>query len=396
MGYKTIKTFDLNNARVLVRVDLNVPLKNSFVRDNTRLKKIKPNIDKILALGGKPILIGHIGRPKGCFEPELSVKNIVSELECVLQKKVVFCEKLIGPIAINASKAVDTDTILLLENTRFYGGEMENEAHFSKSLSKLGDVFCNDAFSVSHRAHASTVGVTKFLPSFAGSHIIEEIEALELCLSKPKKPLTAVIGGSKVSSKIKLLKNLVRKVDNIIIGGGMANTFLLANGYEIGQSKCEPSLIQTAREIVEAASMFGCEIHLPIDLITSTSIDEVSNIKSRDIDKCQSDEMIFDCGDRSIELYSKIISGSKTVVWNGPLGVFEVTPFDNGTKKICQLISSQTSLNKITSIVGGGDTVAALNLFGFMNNFSYVSTAGGAFLEWLEGKKLPGIEVLKR
>ncbi|MFL2806259.1 MAG: phosphoglycerate kinase [Paracoccaceae bacterium] len=396
MKYNTIKDFTCTGKRVLVRVDLNVPFQDFKVSDNTRLKKIKPNLDKILENGGKPVIIGHIGRPSGNFDQNLSTENIVFELEKVLKLKVIFCDTLIGSEAIKASKDLQPNSILVLENTRFYSGEENNDPEFSKQLAKLGDLYCNDAFSVCHRAHASTVGITKFLPSFAGGLVLEELSALDSALTTPKKPVTAIIGGSKVSTKIELLQNLISKVENIIIGGGMANTFLLASGKQIGISLCEPTLIHIAQGIIENAEVLGCKIHLPDDVVTSKTLDGVNKIRSLDVNSCPPDEMIFDCGEKSVEKYLDVINLSKTIVWNGPLGVFEKEPFHLGTEKLAKFIAKKTIDGFLNSVAGGGDTVAALNKYQLSHDMSYVSTAGGAFLEWLEGKNLPGLEALEK
>ena len=396
MRYNTIEDFTCTGKRVLVRVDLNVPFQDFKISDNTRLKKIKPNLDKILENGGKPIIIGHIGRPNGNFDQNLSIENIVLELEKVLKLKVIFCDTLLGSEAIKASKDLQPNSILVLENTRFYSGEENNDPEFSKQLAKLGDLYCNDAFSVCHRAHASTVGITKFLPSFAGGFLLEELSALDSALTTPKKPVTAIIGGSKVSTKIELLQNLIPKVENIIIGGGMANTFLLASGKQIGISVCEPTLIHIAKDIIEKAEIIGCKIHLPDDVVTSKKLDGANKIRSSDVNSCPSNEMIFDCGKKSVEKYLNVINLSKTIVWNGPLGVFEKEPFHLGTERLAKFIAKKTIDGSLNSVAGGGDTVAALNKYQLSHEMSYVSTAGGAFLEWLEGKKLPGLEVLEK
>ena len=396
MKYNTIEDFTCTGKRVLVRVDLNVPFQDFKVSDNTRLKKIKPNLDKILENGGKPVIIGHIGRPSGNFDQNLSTENIALELEKVLKLKVIFCDTLLGSEAIKASKDLQPNSILVLENTRFYSGEENNDPEFSKQLAKLGDLYCNDAFSVCHRAHASTVGITKFLPSFAGGLVLEELSALDSALTTPKKPVTAIIGGSKVSTKIELLQNLISKVENIIIGGGMANTFLLASGKQIGISLCEPALIHIAQDIIEKADILGCKIHLPKDVVTSKTLDGLNKIRSSDVNSCPPDEMIFDCGEKSVEKYLDVINLSKTIVWNGPLGVFEKEPFHLGTEKLAKFIAKKTIDGFLNSVAGGGDTVAALNKYQLSHEMSYVSTAGGAFLEWLEGKNLPGLEVLEK
>ena len=396
MKYNTIEDVNCTGKRVLVRVDLNVPFQDFKISDNTRLKKIKPNLDKILENGGKPIIIGHIGRPNGNFDQNLSTENIALELEKVLNLKVIFCDTLLGSKAINASKGLQPNSILVLENTRFYSGEENNDPEFSKQLAKLGDLYCNDAFSVCHRAHASTVGITKFLPSFAGGLVLDELGALDSALTTPKKPVTAIIGGSKVSTKIELLQNLISKVENIIIGGGMANTFLLASGKQIGTSLCEPALIHIAQDIIEKAEILGCEIHLPNDLVTAKTLDGINKIRSSDVNSCPPDEMIFDCGEKSLEKYINVINLSKTIVWNGPLGVFEKEPFHLGTERLAKFIAKKTIDGFLNSVAGGGDTVAALNKYQLSDQMSYVSTAGGAFLEWLEGKKLPGLEVLEK
>ena len=396
MKYTTIEDFTCTGKRVLVRVDLNVPFQDFKVSDNTRLKKIKPNLDKILENGGKPVIIGHIGRPNGNFDQNLSIENIVLELEKVLKLKVIFCDTLLGSEAIKASKDLQPNSILVLENTRFYSGEENNDPEFSKQLAKLGDLYCNDAFSVCHRAHASTVGITKFLPSFAGVLVLEELRALDSTLTTPKKPVTAIIGGSKVSTKIELLQNLISKVENIIIGGGMANTFLLASGKKIGISLCEPTLTHIAKDIIAKAEIEGCKIHLPNDIVTSKTLDGVNKIRSSDVNSCPPDEMIFDCGEKSVEKYLNVINLSKTIVWNGPLGVFEKEPFHLGTERLAKFIAKKTIDGSLNSVAGGGDTVAALNKYQLSHQMSYVSNAGGAFLEWLEGKNLPGLEVLEK
>ena len=396
MKYNTIDDVTCTGKRVLVRVDLNVPFQDFKVSDITRLKKIKPNIDKILENGGKPIIIGHIGRPNGNFDQNLSTEKIIPELEEIFKIKVVFCDSLIGAKAIKAAKNLQSNSILVLENTRFYLGEENNDPEFSKQLANLGDLYCNDAFSVCHRAHASTVGITKFLPSFAGELVLKEMFALESALTTAKKPITAIIGGSKISTKIELLQNLISKVENIIIGGGMANTFLLASGKEIGTSLCEPTLLNIAQNIIEKAEKLGCKIHLPSDVVTSKTLDGANKIRSSDVNNCPPDEMIFDCGEMSVEKYFNVINSSKTIVWNGPLGVFEKEPFHLGTERLAKFIAKKTIDGLLNSVAGGGDTVAALNKFHLSHQISYVSTAGGAFLEWLEGKKLPGLESLEK
>ena len=396
MKYNTIEDFTCTGKRVLVRVDLNVPFQDFKVSDNTRLKKIKPNLDMILENGGKPVIIGHIGRPSGNFDQNLSTENIALELEKVLKLKVIFCDTLLGSEAIKASKDLQPNSILVLENTRFYSGEENNDPEFSKQLAKLGDLYCNDAFSVCHRAHASTVGITKFLPSFAGGLVLEELSALDSALTTPKTPVTAIIGGSKVSTKIEILQNLISKVENIIIGGGMANTFLLASGKQIGISLCEPTLTHIAKDIITKAEILGCKIHLPNDVVTSKTLDGVNKIRSSDVNSCPPDEMIFDCGEKSVEKYLNIINLSKTIVWNGPLGVFEKEPFHLGTERLAKFIAKKTIDGFLNSVAGGGDTVAALNKYQLSHEMSYVSTAGGAFLEWLEGKNLPGLEALEK
>ncbi len=394
--YNTIKDFDCGGKRILVRVDLNVPLNGSSVSDNTRLKKIKPNIEKILRLGGKPVIFGHLGRPNGIFTSTLSVKNIVPELERILNLKVNFCDNIIGHEAIQATLNLEPKSILVLENTRFFKGEQKNSSVFSKHLAKLGDLYCNDAFSVCHRAHASTFGITKFIPSFAGELLLSEIRALDSALNNPLKPVTAIVGGSKVSTKIELLQNLISKVENLIIGGGMANTFLSATGKEIGNSIYEPNLARLGIDIIKKAKLLGCKLHLPIDFVTAKTLDNINRLGYSKTTSCPKNEMILDCGDKSIKNYAKVIERSKTVVWNGPLGVFETPPFHLGTQKLGTIVAKQTQNHMLNSIAGGGDTIAALNQFNLIDKMSYVSTAGGAFLEWLEGKSLPGLEALEK
>ena len=396
MNFNTLNEVELNEKRVLVRVDLNLPFENGIVSDSSRIDRTIPTIRKILERNAQPILISHFGRPKGKFKPELSLQKVVPYLSSRLKQEVVFSHDIIGPRVLQTLDRTKGKKIFLLENIRFEPGEENNDKEFVAELAKLGEMFCNDAFSVCHRAHASTVGLPTLLPSFAGSLLIEEILALESALIRPIRPVTAVIGGSKVSSKIALLNNLIEKVDKIIIGGAMANTFLYAKGLCVGKSLCEKNLKETAINILNRASAQNCEIQLPMDLVCAKEFKEGINSSICNIDQCQNDVMILDLGPKSIQKFKNILKKSKTVLWNGPLGAFELKPFNHATKVITEYVSELTKNNFITSIAGGGDTVSALNSAKVADNFTYLSNAGGAFLEWIEGTQLPGLRALEK
>ncbi|WP_434286775.1 phosphoglycerate kinase [Celeribacter sp. SCSIO 80788] len=394
MAWKTLDDMDLSGKVVLTRVDINVPVKDGKVTDATRIERIKPTIDDILAKGGKPVLMAHFGRPKGQVVPEMSLGLIKDAVAEVLGVPVKFATDCIGGPAKEAVEELGTGEVLLLENTRFHKGETDNDGQFAASLAALGDVYVNDAFSAAHRAHGSTEGVAKLLPSCAGRLMQAELSALESALSTPERPVVAVVGGAKVSTKLDLLGNLVRKVDYLVIGGGMANTFLAAEGVDVGKSLCEHDLAETAREITKKAGEAGCEIVLPVDVVVAREFKAGAENETVPTTECPADAMILDAGPKSVEKISKILDGAKTLIWNGPLGAFEIEPFDMATNAAAQKAAELSKAGKLVSVAGGGDTVAALNKAGAADDFTYISTAGGAFLEWMEGKELPGVVAL--
>ncbi|BCJ89865.1 phosphoglycerate kinase [Terrihabitans soli] len=395
MTFKTLDEADLSGKRVLVRVDFNLPMEDGKVTDDTRIQAALPTINDITKAGGKAILIAHFGRPKGKRDETQSLKQIVSAVSSALGKPVAFADDCIGEVAEKAVAALKDGDVLLLENLRFHAGEEKDDPEFTKELAKLGDIFVNDAFSVAHRAAASVVGLAKILPSYAGRSMQQELEALGAALSHPERPVAAVVGGAKVSTKIELLGNLVGKVDTLIIGGGMANTFLAANGYAVGKSLCERDHLETAKEIQEKAKLAGCKIVLPTDAVVAKEFKANAAHRTVPADMVGPDEMILDAGPQSVIEVSKLLEVSKTLVWNGPFGAFELEPFDAATVAVAQKAAALTKSGKLLSVAGGGDTVAALNHAHAADEFSYISTAGGAFLEWLEGKPLPGVEALK-
>jgi len=395
MDNNSILNVNVKNRRIIVRADLNVPIINNKITDETRIIRFCKGIKGLFQEGVKIIILTHLGRPKGKYDPKLSTRILVDSLERNLNKKIIFSDSCIDPTTIETSKNLASDQVLLCENLRFHEEEEANNLDFGQNLSKLGDYFVNDAFSCSHRAHASTEAITSYLPSFFGPMMNEEINALNKTLETPIRPSLAIIGGSKVSTKISVLKNLVTKLDNLIIGGGMANTFLYAKGSPMGKSLHEPLFIGTVKEIYQLAERNNCMIHLPIDVVIAKNLVEKIEYKSVSNDQCPSDHMILDIGDKTIEHYKEVIKNSKTILWNGPLGAFETKPFDNGTNTLARFTSVHTKDKKCISVAGGGDTVAALNSINVTKGFSYVSSAGGAFLEWLEGKELPGITAVK-
>ena len=394
MAWKTLDDIDLDGKVVLTRVDLNVPMEDGRVTDATRIERIKPTVDDILAKGGKPVLMAHFGRPKGSVVPEMSLGQIRAEVERVLGAPVNFAEDCIGGPAKTAVAAMEASEVLLLENTRFHGGEEKNDAMFAASLAALGDVYVNDAFSAAHRAHASTEALARLRPAVAGRLMAAELKALEAALTAPVRPVVAVVGGAKVSTKLDLLGNLVRKVDTLVIGGGMANTFLAAQGIDVGKSLAEHDMTGTATEIMAKARGTGCAIHLPKDVVVARAFEANAPHEIVAADACPADAMILDAGPASVEAIAARFEAAKTLVWNGPLGAFEIAPFDMATNAAAQKAAELTRAGTLLSVAGGGDTVAALNGAGVAEQFSYVSTAGGAFLEWLEGKTLPGVAAL--
>jgi phosphoglycerate kinase len=394
MGWKTIDEMDLAGKRVLVRVDVNVPVENGRVTDATRIERIRPTVADIADKGGKVILLAHFDRPKGRVVPEMSLRQILPALEEKLGRKVAFAEDCIGDAAQAAVDALADGEVLLLENTRFHAGEEKNDPDFAEKLAHLGDVYVNDAFSAAHRAHASTEALARLLPAAAGRLMAEELSALEKALGNPERPVVAVVGGAKVSTKLDLLSNLVEKVDTLVIGGGMANTFLAAQGLDVGKSLCEHDLTGTAKEIAAKAAEKGCTILLPRDVVVAREFKAGAENEVVKAEDTPSDAMILDAGPDSVAHVEMALEQAKTLVWNGPLGAFEIAPFDRGTVAAARKAAELTRAGKLISVAGGGDTVAALNAAGVADDFSYVSTAGGAFLEWMEGKVLPGVKAL--
>jgi len=392
--FRTLDDVDVRGKRVLLRVDLNVPMESGRVTDTTRLERVAPTITEIADKGGKVILLAHFGRPKG-RDAKDSLKPVAEELSKVIKKPVAFTDDCIGEAAEKAVAAMQDGDVLCLENTRFHKEEEKNDPAFVAGLTKLGDIWVNDAFSAAHRAHASTEGLGHKLPAYAGRTMQAELNALGKALEAPTKPVIAVIGGAKVSTKIDLLENLVTKVDALVIGGGMANTFLHARGVAIGKSLAEKDLGATALRIMEKADASNCAIILPVDAVVAFHFAANSPWHAYGLDSIPPEGMILDVGPRSSARIHAAIDDASTLVWNGPLGAFEMTPFDRGTVQAAKHAAERTKAKKLVSVAGGGDTVAALNQAGVAGDFSYVSTAGGAFLEWMEGKPLPGVEVLK-
>ena len=391
---KTTAGLDVRDKRVLVRADLNVPMKAGNVTDATRLERVVPGLQDLARRGAKVIVISHFGRPKGAPEAEFSLKPVADKLGELLGRPVTFAPDCIGEPAAGIVATLRPGAIAVLENLRFHKGEEKNDPEFARQLAKLGDIFVSDAFSTAHRAHASTEAIARLLPSYAGPLMMEEIHALRSVLDKPKRPVAAVIGGAKVSTKIPVLTNLAAKVDKLIIGGGMANTFLLAQGVGIGKSLAEPDFIKTAHEIMHAAKARSCEIVLPADVVVAAKFEVGAASRVCPVLETPADQMILDVGPKAIAHYADVLSRCNTLLWNGPLGAFEIAPFGEGTFTLARAAAAATKAGRLTSVAGGGDTVAALNAAGVTGQFTYVSTAGGAFLEWLEGRELPGIAAL--
>ncbi|OYU91516.1 MAG: phosphoglycerate kinase [Bradyrhizobiaceae bacterium PARB1] len=394
-SFRTLDDVDVKGKRVLVRVDLNVPMDSGKVTDATRLERIAPTITEISEKGGKVILLAHFGRPKGRDESN-SLKPVAAALANVINKQIAFADDCIGEPAAKAVAAMKDGDILCLENTRFHAGEEKNDPAFVAELAKLGDIWVNDAFSAAHRAHATTEGLGHKLPAYAGRTMQAELDALSKALEAPKRPVIAIVGGAKVSTKIDLLENLVSKVQALVIGGGMANTFLHAQGVGVGKSLCEKDLAPTALRILDKAEQAGCAIILPVDATVAFKFEANTPSQAYGLDAIPEDGMILDVGPQSIERIHAAIDDAATLVWNGPVGAFEIAPFDRGTVVAAKHAAKRTKEGKLISVAGGGDTVAALNHAGVAEDFTYISTAGGAFLEWMEGKPLPGVEVLKK
>ncbi|BBE74080.1 phosphoglycerate kinase [Oharaeibacter diazotrophicus] len=395
-AFKTIDDADVAAKRVLVRVDLNVPMENGVVTDATRIERIVPTIRDLADRGAKVILLAHFGRPKGERKPEDSLKPVVAPLAKALGRPVAFADDCVGEVAAAAIDVLAPGEVLLLENTRYHKGEEKNDPALVAKLAALGDLYVNDAFSAAHRAHASTEGLAHALPAYAGRTMQAELTALGAALGQPKRPVIAIVGGAKVSTKIDLLENLVGKVDILVIGGGMANTFLAAKGVAVGKSLCEHDLAETATRIMAKAATTGCEILLPVDAVVAREFKAGAANETVDVAAVPADAMILDVGPQSVAAVSAAIDRAATLIWNGPLGAFEIQPFDAATVEAARHAAARTTAGALLSVAGGGDTVAALNHAGVAETFTYVSTAGGAFLEWMEGKELPGVAALTR
>ena len=393
--FRTLDQADVKGKRVLLRVDLNVPTENGTITDATRIERIAPTIAEITGKGGKVILLAHFGRPKGP-DPKESLKPIAGAVAHAVKRPVGFAEDCVGAKAEAAVAAMKPGDILLLENTRFHKGEETNDPAFVAELAKLGDLWVNDAFSAAHRAHASTEGLGHKLPAYAGRTMQAELEALSKALESPRKPVIALVGGAKVSTKLELLENLIGKVEALVIGGAMANTFLHAQGFRVGKSLVEKGMADTARRILDKAETRHCAIILPVDAIVAYHFEANALNHAYGVDAIPDEGMMLDVGSQSIERIKGAIDEASTLVWNGPLGAFELHPFDKATVEIARYAAARTKASKLVSVGGGGDTVAALNAAGVAEQFTYVSTAGGAFLEWMEGKPLPGVEVLRQ
>ena len=394
MAWKTLDDAALAGRTVLVRVDINVPMEGAQVTDTTRIDKIRPTVEDVIARGGKVVLLAHFDRPKGKVVPEMSLGRVAGAVEASLGRKVVFGADCIGEVAQAAIAAAGPGDVVLLENTRFHPGEEKNDPALAAEMAKLGDVYVNDAFSAAHRAHASTEGLARLLPALAGRLMEAELKALEAALGSPARPVVAVVGGAKVSTKLDLLGNLVGKVDHLVIGGGMANTFLVAQGIEVGKSLAERDMAETAREIMGKAKAAGCTIHLPVDVVVAREFKAHAAHEVVAADACPADAMILDAGPMTVAGIVRVFENCRTLIWNGPLGAFELPPFDTATVAAAKSAAALTRDQGLISVAGGGDTVAALNQAGAAEAFTFISTAGGAFLEWMEGKELPGVAAL--
>ncbi len=395
MSFNTLSGLDLAGKRALVRVDLNVPMENGKVTDATRIERVLPTIREISGKGGKVILLAHFGRPKG-RDAKDSLKPVAVALAHALGQPVTFVEDCIGEDVAKAVAAAKNGEVLLLENTRFHAGDETNDPAFVKALAANGDLFVNDAFSAAHRAHASTEGLAHVLPAYAGRSMQAELEALSAGLDNPARPVMAIVGGAKVSTKLDLLGNLVKKVDVLVIGGGMANTFLAARGINVGKSLCEHDLVATARDIEAKAKAAGCEIMLPVDALVAREFKAHPGHRVIQIGEVEPDEMILDAGPLSVAEVVLKLDQVKTLVWNGPFGAFELPPFDTATVTVAKAAAKRVKAGQLVAVAGGGDTVAAMNHAGVADDLTYISTAGGAFLEWMEGKALPGVEALRK
>ena len=395
MAFRTLDDLgDIKGKRVFVRVDLNVPMADGRVTDETRLRALLPTVSELADKGAKVLLLAHFGRPKGAKHSEMSVSMVLDALQAVLGREVMFVPEIAGDIVAQSIGILADGDIALLENTRFWPGEEQNDPELARAVAANGDYYVNDAFSAAHRAHMSTEGLAHILPAYAGRSMEAELKALEAALGSPEHPVAAVVGGAKVSSKLDVLNNLVKQVDHLIIGGGMANTFLAARGINVGKSLCEHDLADTANAILEAADVAGCTVHLPYDVVTSVEFRANPPVRTVNVHEVAADEMILDVGPAAVEALADVLKTCRTLVWNGPLGAFEMEPFDAATVSLARTAAALTREGSLVSVAGGGDTVAALAHAGVTEDFTFVSTAGGAFLEWMEGKPLPGVDAL--
>ena len=395
MGFRTLDQVDAAGKRVLVRVDFNVPVEDGRITDDTRLRAALPTIRDLRAKSARVVLLSHFGRPKGQRVDSMSLRFLTGPLSALIGAPVAFADDCIGAAALDAEEKLGNGDVLLLENLRFHAGEEKNDPEFVRELAILGDLYVNDAFSAAHRAHASTEGVARILPACAGRSMQTELEHLEKALGSPQRPVMGIVGGAKVSTKLDLLDNLVTRLDRLAIGGGMANTFRFAQGYDIGASLCEKDMADTARQIIRKAEAAGCQLLLPTDVVVAKTLQPGADSRVTELGKIAGDESIFDVGPNSLAQILDAIRGSKTLVWNGPLGVFEVPPFDKGTLAAAREAAKLAKAGELVAVAGGGDTVAALNAAKVAEDFTFVSTAGGAFLEWMEGKTLPGVAALQ-
>jgi phosphoglycerate kinase len=396
MAFRTLDDLgDIKGKRALVRVDLNVPMADGRVTDETRLRALLPTVIELADKGAKVLLLAHFGRPKGAKHSEMSVSMVLDALQEVLGREIMFVPEIAGDVVTQSVGILADGDIALLENTRFWPGEENNDPELAKAVAFNGDFYVNDAFSAAHRAHMSTEGLAHLLPAYAGRSMEAELKALEAALGNPEHPVAAVVGGAKVSSKLDVLTNLVTKVDHLIIGGGMANTFLAARGINVGKSLCEHDLADTANAILDAADKAGCTVHLPYDVVTSLEFRANPPIRTVNVHEVAADEMILDVGPAAVEALADVLKNCRTLVWNGPMGAFEMEPFDAATVALARTAAALTKEGSLISVAGGGDTVAALAHAGVTQDFTFISTAGGAFLEWMEGKPLPGVEALQ-
>lgn len=395
-AFRTLDNLPVAGKRVLLRLDLNLPMKDGRVTDDTRISRVLPTVRELIDKGARVIVLSHFGRPDGKAVPSMSLKPVSDALGRALGRPVVFAGDCIGPLARAAVDGLESGGVAVLENTRFHAGEEANDPEFARALAALGDIFVNDAFSCAHRAHVSTEALARLLPAAAGRNMEAELRHLAAALERPQRPLAALVGGAKISTKLDLLRNLVRKVDRLIVGGAMANTFLFAQGREVGTSLCERDMAPTAREIMAIAKARGGEVVLPDEVVVAAELKAGVASKAVPVDRVPPNQKILDIGPRAAAALAKLLAECRTLVWNGPLGAFETPPFDRATVSVARAAAELTKAGKLLSVAGGGDTVAALRHAGVADDFTYVSTAGGAFLEWLEGKELPGVKVLLR